>query len=303
MKHRRRDREGLAVDGQDTFAAVQQPAQHEEDQSGAERQEERRLPSGPEVADHVHVLVLARLVDQCRCRRSARLDARRHERGDLDDGVVRLVPEREQIEAADHRVALAARVEHVHRPGLAGGEGVGLLEQLGRGGRRLAEPWIRLLQRHPALLLEVGGDELGLLREREVLGDLDALVEHPGLVERVGVLQHGAPRDGLPRRLRALQPDAVDHPDDAHQGHPAGEPGEGDEEAESRTEVGGEEQVDAAAERDHRDDHDEHAAELGLPADREQRVHHNPRMYSMMASSCSSVSIAPNPGIRPLPCD
>ena len=69
---------------------------------------------------------------------------------------------------------------------------------------------------------------------------------------------------------RALQADAVDHPDAAHQRHPADEGGEGDEEAEAGAEVGGEDEVDRAHQHADGDDDDEDAAQLGLPADGEQ---------------------------------
>ena len=52
------------------------------------------------------------------------------DRGDLDEGVARLVPEGEQVEVADHRIAVAADVEHAGDLVIACLERPGLLEEL-----------------------------------------------------------------------------------------------------------------------------------------------------------------------------
>ena len=261
----------LRLRGQHPLAAVQQPAQGTEDQPGAEGQHERRLAAGAEVADHVDVLVLAGVVDDRRRRGPAGLGARRLQRRHLDDDVVRLVPERQQVEVADLREAVATDVEDVDGLELAGREGARLLEEHAGGRRGLAEAGLLLGDRRPSPRRRTrSATSCGRLRERWRPRGSRRACRRPGRVQRVGVLQHGAPGHGVPRRLLAAQTDAVDRPDHAHQEHPAGETGQGHEEPEPGAEVGAEDEVDAAAQRAHGDDHDEDAAQLGLPPDGEQ---------------------------------
>src|SRR5690606_21686623 len=51
----------------------------------------------------------------------------------------------------------------------------------------------------------------------------------------------------------------------------------------------------------------ERTPKLGLPGDGQdcetEHAHQRPRTYSTMAWICSSVSIAPKPGMRPVPCE
>jgi hypothetical protein len=72
-------------------------------------------PAAPraEVADHVHVLMRPALVDARRGGRAAGLGALHDERGHLDDHVVRLVPEREEVQfpVGEVRISLATAIE------------------------------------------------------------------------------------------------------------------------------------------------------------------------------------------------
>ena len=97
------------------------------------------------------------------------------------------------------------------------------------------------------------------------------------------------------------RPMPYDPPRSAHEEQPPGERGEARRGSRGGRRGWCQDQVDAAAEHGHRDDRDEDAAELGLPADRQQCRHHRLRTYSTMALICSSVSRLPKPGMRPVP--
>ena len=113
---------------------------------------------------------------------------------------------------------------------------------------------------------------IGLFHERGVGGrQLGVVLEDARFLQRNGCLQDGLALDRLPRGDVTLQAEAERPPDDAHEHHPAGEGRQRQQEPESGTDVGGEDQVHGAAQHRHRDDDDEDAAELWLPVDGKQR--------------------------------
>ena len=89
----------------------------------------------------------------------------------------------------------------------------------------------------------------------------------------------GAAHDGLhlPRRLGAGVALPVDRPDEREHGEPTGESGDRDEEPETGAEVGGEQQVDGPAQDENRGAEDDRAADLRVPGERGQDVHHRLR--------------------------
>ena len=182
-------RRASAVAPDDRVAAVQQPAQREEDRcADADGQHERRLAARAEVADHVHVLVLAGLVDHGGGRRPARLGAGRHERRR---------PRRRRSagswqkarksRVADLRLALAAGVEHV--------DGAGTRRRRTRRSPRGTRRPPPTPGRTPGSASSSGAQPsssnwsatiVGLLREGGVLGNLDAArrARRPGTARR-----------------------------------------------------------------------------------------------------------------------
>ena len=209
-----------AIGGEDALATVQQPAQGQEDQPGADRQ---------------HRAGWRRRRGRGSCTRTGAGGSRRSaagarpapcgsaRRGDLDHRVVRLVEEGEEVErVVDLRVAVAAvsntltarnspaanvPVSSSSSPAAAapGRSRVGLVER-----PILASNWAATISASSVRWRRRGPRRVA---------------EHAGLDKR-RILEHGAPGDRVPRRLRALQPDAVDHPDDPHQDHPPGQAGE-----------------------------------------------------------------------------
>ena len=80
-------------------------------------------------------------------------------------------------------------------------------------------------------------------------------------------MDHGAAGHLYPRRVSAFQTDAVDPPDTTHERHPSGQTTESDKEAEARTDVGAENQIDRAHERNGSENDGEYTAKFGLPVD------------------------------------
>ena len=253
----------LAASTRSRRCSSQQPARKmRPDPSGEHR---CRLPPSAEVADHVDVLPLARVVDR---RAAAGRDRPRC-------GSVRAGPPRPPRSAAcgrrrrgrSPRSSGSAR-RRCRRPATAWYSPAANVPVSSRNSPAAAAACPNagassLSNSHPSAANSAATISASSVKRR-VLGHLDALLEHLGLVQRVGVLEHGASRHLGPRRVGAFEADAVDHPDDPQQGHPSGQAGEGDEEAEAGAEVGGEEQVDAAAEQGDGDDEDQESR--GAPA-------------------------------------
>src|SRR6478752_7379455 len=106
----------------DLVPAVEQVAQHEEDDQRPDRHEAGGLSQRSHVADHEDVLVGQRRVDHGLRRRTSRLRSLRDEWRDLDERVVRFVPEGEEVDPAveERRAAFAALLEHVDHLELTG---------------------------------------------------------------------------------------------------------------------------------------------------------------------------------------
>src|SRR5690606_35587141 len=103
----------------------------------------------------------------------------------------------------------------------------------------------------------VGGDDLPGL-------ELWVLVDHLG--HRGGATVE-VDLDGLPAGGVADPADAGYPPDDAHDREPTEQAGDRDEQAGAGPAVGGDEQVDRAAEDDEADEDGQRATDLGLPGD------------------------------------
>ncbi len=242
----------------------------------------RRLPWS---RIHQHVMGCRVRIDLgCRwglARLGVLLDDRLH----LHQRVVGPVEEGEEVETAEQREAGAPLVEHRHREVVTGGEHLGLVLQDVVGRRDgLASPGIVLGQQAPAVdSLRLGGLQEAVPTDGGVRGQRRRLVD-----------------DGyrLPRGVLALQADAVDPPHRAQQGQPAEQARQCDEEAEAGAEVGGQQQVDAAAQHADGDQHDDDAAYERRPGDRqgEHLRHQRLRSYWTMAVIWASVSSWPNAG-------